>query len=93
MVIHNIVMKGLPPHQPLSLARLIYENTTRLIVHIVNTHYIMPRNTKDRLQKMNNHKDGQIYSVRPSVKVRRIKGAKGNIKEQHDLIINIDLVI
>ena len=38
----------------------------------------------------------KIANARPpvtSVKVRRVKSAKGNIREQHDLIINIDLVL
>ena len=37
----------------------------------------------------------KIANARPpvtSVKVRRVKSAKGNIREQHDLIVNIDLV-
>ena len=37
----------------------------------------------------------KLANARPpvtSVKVRKIKGPNGSIKEQHDLVINIDLV-
>ena len=37
----------------------------------------------------------RVASARPgvsSVRVKKVKGKKGVVKEQHDLIVNIDLV-
>ena len=37
----------------------------------------------------------RVAHARPavtSVKVKKVKGLKGGMKEQHDLIVNIDLV-